>query len=181
MISNSTNDIFDSELLLRPEEHFYKKGYEEGKSQPTEDDHREGKELGIQTGFQRFIVVGALREIAEFLHEQILVARTANPTSDFIILNGRKKTYLRLQKQVSEVIQLLNSFIDSKSGLVVASNSDEDVENFRKTFKQARAKIRSLCSITGYGKMYSEVEKNCLLVGKKIPVSDISGTTDDSW
>ncbi len=175
------SDILDSDLLLSPEQHFYNEGYKEGKAQSTEEDRKEGKELGIQTGFQRFILVGALRQMAEFLFEKIMAESTASPSSDVIVINGRKKSRLRMQKQLSEVTKLLSTFVDAESGLVVASNSDADVESFRKIFKQARAKIRSLCSVTGYGRLYADVENSCLLVGKKIPVSDVSGTADESW
>lgn len=55
--SDASNDMDE---LLNLEEIFYKEGYEEGLSVKAGSNFMEGKQYGLQVGFQRFLLLGEI-------------------------------------------------------------------------------------------------------------------------
>lgn len=168
-------DLFDENLLLEPESHYYDEGYKEGVKESTQESLLEGKELGIQTGFQRFVIIGILKRLCMFLDLQI----DSNHNEDIITLNNRKKSYKRIHHQLMQVRKSLDVLFDKSSGLVSVVNSDSEVAKFDRLLRLSRAVIRSICSSLGYSDLYEDMENGCLVVGKKIPVSGLTASTQE--
>lgn len=57
----------DTDYLLNLEQQFYQEGYEQGLSEKVRENYIEGKELGLQVGFQRFVILGQIQGIVEVL------------------------------------------------------------------------------------------------------------------
>lgn len=61
----------DTDYLLNLEQQFYQEGYEQGLNEKTRENYIEGKELGLQVGFQRFVVLGQIQGIVEVLKSSL--------------------------------------------------------------------------------------------------------------
>jgi hypothetical protein len=81
----------------------------------------EGKQFGIQTGFQRFVSIGILQGRLQVWQEKLDMT---NP---------------KIQKHV----QQMKSFLDD----LPISNSDDNVEQVEKMLKRAKAKAKVLSSL----------------------------------
>lgn len=55
----------DIDEVLNLEEEQYSIGYKEGQEQATKEQYLEGKQYGYQTGFQRFLIVGIVKGLAQ--------------------------------------------------------------------------------------------------------------------
>ncbi|QPG73768.1 hypothetical protein FOA43_001082 [Brettanomyces nanus] len=177
MIPESSS-LFDDKTLLEPEEVFYQQGFREGQSKVTKADHLEGKQLGIQTGFQRLLIVGALKQIVKFL--QLQIDQKRDPVSSEIFIHGKQRSYDKISRQLEEIRKMLNVFFDGNERLNVR-NTSQEVDQFEKLVKRSRAKVRSLCSMFGYTDLYSQIESNCQIVGGQLPTADVKGADTDTW
>lgn len=54
----SSKARMDVDELLSVEQQFYQQGYEEGKAEALEETKQAGTLLGIQTGYQRLVIMG---------------------------------------------------------------------------------------------------------------------------
>lgn len=105
--------------VLDLEESFYEKGFHEGHEHSSKEQFFEGKIYGLQTGFQRFIVVGYLQGLLEEWSE--------NETPLL-------KTHLeQLRKFLSDIS---------------ASNDDQAVAQYEKSLTSARNKARVIAAVT---------------------------------
>lgn len=168
MPSAMSDDLF-SDLLLEPEQQYYEEGFREGQAQSTVQPFHEGKQLGVQTGFQRFLILGALRKLVKFLQEDI----DAKRDGDMIVINGRHKDYRRTSKQLDQLANVLDCFFEEDR--LIVKNTDQEVADYSKLLKQGRAKARSLCVSLGYPTLYRRVEETCRQVSGDIPAST------DTW
>ncbi|KAH3680135.1 hypothetical protein WICMUC_000536 [Wickerhamomyces mucosus] len=50
-------------MRLTQYQRFYQEGFEEGQAESTNASFREGKEYGLQTGFQKYLIIGQLKGI----------------------------------------------------------------------------------------------------------------------
>lgn len=57
----------DLDSLLFLEEQFYQEGYNESRQENLQKNFLEGKQYGLQVGFQRYIMLGQLKGICEIL------------------------------------------------------------------------------------------------------------------
>lgn len=102
------------------EQELYSKGYKEGEDAATNEQYLEGKIYGLQTGFQRFLIVGYFDGL---LHEWRL-----------------QDTDGQLKPQLDQLENLLNK--------ITNDNSNQSVAVYEKTMSAARNKVRVIASIT---------------------------------
>ncbi|AGO10859.1 AaceriAFR654Wp [[Ashbya] aceris (nom. inval.)] len=57
----------DFDSLLSLEEQYYKEGYDEGRRENLQNNLVEGKQYGLQVGFQRYSSLGQMKGICEYL------------------------------------------------------------------------------------------------------------------
>ncbi|CCC66627.1 hypothetical protein NCAS_0A00670 [Naumovozyma castellii] len=108
-------DIFDN--LLNLEEQFYEEGWEEGHNENLKNNFLEGKQFGLQVGFQRFVLLGQMTGFCDVL--------------DSLELGNQN-----LEKNVESIRSLIKT--------VGLSNKDEDVENLEKILVKLKNKFRTI-------------------------------------
>lgn len=57
----------DFDGLLTLEEQYYQDGYREGQNENLKQNFLEGKQFGLQVGFQRFIILGQMKGLCDVL------------------------------------------------------------------------------------------------------------------
>ncbi|SCU96765.1 LADA_0H02630g1_1 [Lachancea dasiensis] len=105
---------FDEVLNL--EESFYVEGFKDGRSENLKHNHLEGKQYGLQVGFQRFIFIGVIRGVC----------------------NELKK--LNFSASIDKNIQLILALIDE----IPMDNRDESVQIYEKNIVRLKNKFRLL-------------------------------------
>lgn len=55
------------EDLLHLEDEFYKEGYEEGLAENAKHNYTEGKQYGLQVGFQRYVLLGQIEGLLDVI------------------------------------------------------------------------------------------------------------------
>lgn len=101
------------------EENFYAEGYKDGQEQSAREQFLEGKVFGLQTGFQRFLVVGYIQ--------------------------GLIKDWKKLENPIIEAhLRQLEKLVDE----VPLTNGDKEVEIYEKAVLRARNKVRVVATIT---------------------------------
>lgn len=172
-----SNIDFDLDYVLNLEDQFYEESFKEALKKGENHSNRDGKQFGIQTGFQRFILIGALNKV------NILIEQTLDQSNE--LSNSKNKTKLntkKIIKSLNEIQKLINQFYSSDSDkLVKTSNIPTDVDLYEKNIKLIRSKIKSLYSQLGYKTLYPEIEKTCRITAGDIPDTQINGTQDDMW
>lgn len=103
---------------LSLEANFYSEGFQEGQEQHAREQFLEGKIYGLQTGFQRFLIVGYLQGLLEFWRQT-----TTNIDSHL--------------DQMEKALQKITS-----------SNDDSAVAQYEKAVNSARNKARIIASLT---------------------------------
>lgn len=103
------------------ENDLYSKGYEEGVEAATNEQFLEGKIYGLQTGFQRFLIVGYIEGLLQ----------------EWRLQNNENK---QLQLQLDQLSKLLEG--------IQIGNSDHSVAMYEKAVLAARNKVRVIASLT---------------------------------
>ena len=103
--------------LLNLEEKFYNEGYDEGHNENLKNNFLEGKQFGLQVGFQRFVLLGQMVGICDVLDSLDLKSNA-------------------LSKNVQSVRSLIND--------VGMTNDDENVEELEKTMIKLKNKFRTI-------------------------------------
>ncbi|QLL31254.1 hypothetical protein HG536_0B01150 [Torulaspora globosa] len=62
----------DTDYLLNLEQQFYQEGYEQGSGEKARENYIEGKQFGLQVGFQRFVILGQIQGILEVLKSSLV-------------------------------------------------------------------------------------------------------------
>lgn len=57
----------DTDYLLGLEEQYYQEGYKEGAQEKAQHNFTEGKQYGLQVGFQRFLILGQIQGLIEVI------------------------------------------------------------------------------------------------------------------
>lgn len=57
----------DTDYLLGLEEQYYQEGYEEGAQEKAQHNFTEGKQYGLQVGFQRFLILGQIQGLIKVI------------------------------------------------------------------------------------------------------------------
>lgn len=129
--------------ILDVEDEFYAQGYQEGQDQSIKEQFVEGKIYGLQTGFQRFLVIGYIRGLLEDWK------RLENPSIS---------THLdQLEKLVANI---------------PTSNGDKEVEIYEKAVIKARNKVRVVATITKTNDKILNLDNLIKEVGGTLQVSE---------
>ncbi|CUM68521.1 uncharacterized protein PRCAT00006247001 [Priceomyces carsonii] len=137
----------DSEEVLNLEEQSYQKGFEEGIAKGAQERYIEGKEYGLQTGFQRFLIVGYLKGLAEYWEDNI-----------------SSYDQKSLPSHISQLKELLNG--------VPTSNEEEDVADYDNKVKKARNKARLIANMVGDSQRVNNIDSLVREVGGTLQVSE---------
>lgn len=105
----------DVDELLFLEEQFYEEGYQEGRNENLKNNLLEGKEFGLQVGFQRFVLLGQMLGLCDVLESFEL----------------KNKSFT---KNVATIRELINT--------VQFNNEEENVEGLEKTLIKLKNKYR---------------------------------------
>ncbi|ODV80116.1 DUF1715-domain-containing protein [Suhomyces tanzawaensis NRRL Y-17324] len=143
----------DGDDILNLEEEYYQKGFEEGQSDASKEQLREGKEYGYQTGFQRYLIIGYIQGLVEVWEKNLL-------------------SY-ELKMLANHLVQL-KTIIDD----VPITNEASDVEEFEKRVNKARNKVRVVCTTLKESWKLQGLDKMIIEVGGKLQVSE---NADEMW
>ncbi|GEQ71876.1 hypothetical protein JCM33374_g5562 [Metschnikowia sp. JCM 33374] len=139
-------DHLSLDAALDLEETFYEKGFQEGHDHSVREQFLEGKIYGLQTGFQRFIIVGYLQGLLEEWSKP----EQSQSTS--------LKTHLeQLRRFLTEI-----SF----------SNDDHAVAQYEKSITSARNKARVIAAITKTSDKISRLDGLIKEIGGNLQVSE---------
>lgn len=164
---------FNFDSILDPEAEFYKVSYDDALQKAEEHTKLDGKQFGIQTGFQRFVLIGALKRLNEIL---LRVAKNGNNTS-----NLKNEKFDKILKSLIEIEKNILNFYSTDNNLINSSNSIEDVEFYEKSIKLIRSKIKYIYLQLGYKKLYPEIENSCNLISGDIPSTQLINNEQDMW
>ena len=114
----------DFDALLNYEDECFQDGFARGQQQGVTQGHTEGRELGIHTGYQKFLSMGVLQ--ARIKHWQELLAED------------------QIGEKQRPAIEALAKAIDTPT----LENTLEGVEEFDRRVKLAKNKCRVLASST---------------------------------
>lgn len=144
----------DIDEVLNLEEEQYSLGYKEGQEQATKEQYLEGKQYGYQTGFQRFLIVGIVKGLAQ-------------DWFDNLDKYGSTKS---LQNHINQLHDLISD--------IPLSNGDEEVEKYEKNIKKARNKLRVIANITKESWKIDNLDNLVKEVGGSLQVSE---DQEDMW
>lgn len=102
------------------EDKLYEKGFEEGNKAAANEQYFEGKAYGLQTGFQRFLIVGYLDGL---LHDW-----------------RQQETSTQIENHLRQLEDILSK--------IDYGNSNQSVAAYEKAVFAARNKVRVIASIT---------------------------------
>lgn len=111
--------MFDEDEVLNLEDKFYREGFEDGQNENLEQNLLEGRQYGLQVGFQRVSIVGQIQSICE--------------TIQAVTTNNSLKS--NCQMVLDEVKQL--SF----------TNNESDVVHFGKVLVKLKNKFRLILMV----------------------------------
>lgn len=138
--------------VLDLEQQYYQEGYEEGQREATHHQFIEGKEYGYQTGFQRFIIIGYMRGVAEI---------------------WRKEDGKTIEKSMESHLNQLDRLLD-----VPMTNGDSEVAVYEKNVAKARNKLRVIATIRKDQARISKLDQLVDEIGGKLQVSE---NVDEMW
>lgn len=170
----------DFDSLLGLEEEFYTDSYNSAFEKGSEHTQRDGKQFGIQTGFQRFILVGALKRVSEILislKEENSDSGNNNDTE--VAIDRRKGKTARLHKSLVEILKTLEKFYSED--VIQVSNTPREVDFFEEQMKKIKSKAKTVYSQLGYKSLYADIEKTCTKVAGNVPTTQINGEEQDMW
>lgn len=140
------------ESVLNLEEQYYQEGFTEGQHEATQHQYIEGKELGYQTGFQRFLIIGYMKETASIWRSQD--GDNIQPTMD---------------AQISQLEQLLD---------VPKTNGDSEVAVYEKQLAKARNKLRVIAATRKDQNRIAKLDQLVDEIGGKVQTSE---NLDNMW
>ncbi|PSK41520.1 hypothetical protein C7M61_001203 [Candidozyma pseudohaemuli] len=129
--------------VLDLEEKYYEEGYTEGQEKSVKDNHLEGKAYGLQTGFQRFLVVGYIHGLIEI---------------------WSKDDSKAVQNHLKQLKELVSD--------IPTTNGDKEVELYEQAIGKARNKVRVLGTITKTSEKVAKLDSLLKEVGGQLQVSE---------
>ncbi|CAL9733125.1 protein Lto1p [Monosporozyma unispora] len=105
------------ENLLKLEEHFYQEGFEEGQNENLHNNFMEGKQFGLQVGFQRYVLLGQIVGLCD-------------------ILDSLDLQNIMLTKNIASVRKLIDG--------IEMNNDEKNVEQLEKTLVKLKNKFRTI-------------------------------------
>lgn len=145
----------DVDELLFLEEKFYKEGYQEGRSENLKNNLLEGKEFGLQVGFQRFVLLGQMLGLCDVLDS----------------FNLKNKS---LAKNVAIIRELIST--------IQFNNEEENVEGLEKKLVKLKNKYRLI--LLAFQREYKPADKKALTFDMfedlaRTVAGEIKGYVDD--
>ncbi|KAG7750984.1 hypothetical protein KL912_000117 [Ogataea haglerorum] len=151
----------DFDSLLNLENQYYQEGFLEGQLEGSKQQFLEGKQIGIQTGFQRLLVLGQYKALVAIWIDQTQQKIDAGAITDD---KGKPRQFSKLLQSLTELQMLIDTLFEN--GRAQVTNNDSDVEKYENVLKRARAKMRSVCPI--FGENYNDIEEIAMKVGGTI-------------
>ncbi|WPK23125.1 hypothetical protein PUMCH_000350 [Australozyma saopauloensis] len=142
-LTRTTMTDINLDTALEFENELYSQGYEEGKEAANNEQFLEGKIYGLQTGFQRFLIVGYM---------------------DGLLQEWRKDGH---SKNIESHLNQLQKLLDKISN----GNSDQSVADYERALSAARNKVRVIASITKTTDKIAGLDKMVQEVGGTLAVS----------
>ncbi|KAH3660169.1 hypothetical protein OGAPHI_007374 [Ogataea philodendri] len=167
MPSEQKDIDFDSVLNL--ESQYYHEGFLEGQLEGAKQQFVEGKQLGIQTGFQRFLVIGYYKKLVALWITQTKQKLQQGVTTDD---SGKPRDYEKILKSLTDLQMLIDTLFEN--GLARTTNSDMDIQTYESVSKRVRAKLRSLLPI--FNQNYNAIEDLSLKIGGSVQTEQ-----QDEW
>lgn len=115
--NNIQREMDFEDNLLKLEEQFYQEGFEEGQNENLHNNFMEGKQFGLQVGFQRYVLLGQILGLCDVL--------------DSIDLKNAMLT-----KNIISVRKLING--------IEMNNDEENVEQLETTLVKLKNKFRTI-------------------------------------
>lgn len=144
------NTEFDLDDVLNLEEEYYNRGYEDGAEQSTKEQYLEGRAYGLQTGFQRFLIIGIFKGLLE--HWQNNIENYDNSIQE--ILRNRLED---LNKNLTQIKM---------------TNDEIEVGKYEKLLLKCKNKIRIIHRLCKDGWENDNTNKIVKEVGGDLHVSD---------
>ncbi|GBL50638.1 hypothetical protein ACI3LY_001611 [Candidozyma auris] len=129
--------------VLDLENEFYKEGFTEGQEKSVRDNFLEGKAYGLQTGFQRFLVLGYIQGLVESWEQYQSKA---------------------VQGHLSQLKDIIKD--------IPLTNGDKEVAKYELAIGKARNKVRVLASITKSSEKIAKLDNLIKEVGGALQVSE---------
>lgn len=129
--------------VLDLEDEFYKKGFKDGQDQFAREQYLEGRAYGLQTGFQRFLIVGYIQGLID----------------EWTMLD---------KKNLAPHLSQLQELIDS----IPKTNGDAEVEQYEHAITKARNKVRVVANITRTSDRIAKLDDLIKEVGGSLHVSE---------
>ncbi|KAH3899628.1 uncharacterized protein SCODWIG_00533 [Saccharomycodes ludwigii] len=150
-------DDYDDNLLFNLEEVSYKEGYEEGRNENLEKNYYEGKQYGLQVGFQRFHNIGQIQSICSLIIS--MLPKETEP---------KQTTLVKHCQQVIKTIEQLT-----------LDNSSSSVKIYESEINKIRNKFRTILIIWNKSNKSNKLEyENIVLIDKRIS-GEIKGYIQD--
>ncbi|GMM30320.1 hypothetical protein DAMA08_030650 [Martiniozyma asiatica (nom. inval.)] len=170
-------DFFDDLLTL--EDAAYNRGVTEAEGEINKQSQKDGKILGIQTGYQKFALIGAIRALIE----ELIIMCQNNINADISKdKNGKNRNYPKQLKNLTETLSIINNiFYPSNSKFIEVSNGEENVELYDRTARQVKTKTKTVCAQLGLLNVYNAIDESCQKITGQLPENQINGVSDDIW
>lgn len=140
IFTSMTDITLDDVLDL--EQEYYATGFKEGHDHSSKEQYLEGKIYGLQTGFQRFLVVGYIKGlITEWRHSD------------------------------NKAVQLHLDLLEKTLGELLTSNDDSAVKKYEKAIIIARNKVRLIATLTKTSSKIKDLDALIKEVGGSLQVS----------
>lgn len=173
--AESNEDIFKDSLNL--EQHYYDLGYQEGIDSPNPDATHDGELMGIQTGFQKFLFLGA---IMQFIKDLIKTTESHIENGDTVDSLGKPRNFQRINTQLVTLLTTLND-VFIKDGELNIQNTPDSVELYDKTMKHSRGKLITISTQLNELQSFNKLEKICQIAIGKSPDNKLTGDDMDMW
>ncbi|CAR28978.1 ZYRO0F16346p [Zygosaccharomyces rouxii] len=111
------SELTGLDKLLDLEEEFYNQGFEQGSAENVKHNYIEGKQYGLQVGFQRYLLLGQITGLLDVLE----------------VLDGDKKVFA---KKIESVRSLLSG--------VKMDNDVASVADYENRFTRIKNKFRTI-------------------------------------
>ncbi|SCU95441.1 LAMI_0F02476g1_1 [Lachancea mirantina] len=134
--------MIDLESVLNLEEQFYREGFEEGRQENLRHNLLEGKQYGLQVGFQRYVTVGLMKGACEVILENSSLPqlhKTARSIIDMIEeipMDNEESNVVKYDKNLTKVknkFRLLLMAYNRPPRDKGRKLSFEDIDNISKT------------------------------------------------
>ncbi|CDR47448.1 CYFA0S32e00430g1_1 [Cyberlindnera fabianii] len=112
----------DLDDVLNLEEQFYQEGFREGQAESTKKSYIEGKEYGLQFGFQKFVLMGEVNAIVELLANGLVGEPLSSQAESNLSQMRELLDQIKMDNESENVLESQRIMIKVKNKLRVLSN-----------------------------------------------------------